>query len=123
MDWRRLKILLSEYPCNIIFSFLYKCFVFLSHMIWLIKNGDLSVTSISTSMFGHVSISSLRSNASLYLYNICITFIFSSLLKHELLKLTYFSNISLSVMFLFLSSGSNHGYLSVGVACSLSLSL
>ena len=87
----------------------------------LIKNGDLSVTSISTSMFGHVPISSLRLNASLYLYNISITFTFSSLFRHEVLKSMYFSNISLSVMFLLSSSGSNHGYLSIELVCSLSL--
>ena len=70
-------------------------------------------------MFGHVAISSLRLNASLYLNNMSITFIFSSLFKHEFFRSMYFSNISLSIKFLLSSSRSNHGYLSVCV-CSLS---
>ena len=91
-----------------------------SSLMWygLMKNGDLFVTSISTSMLGYVPISSLRLNASLYLNNISITFIFSSLLRHELFRLIFFSKISLSVMCLLSSSGSNHEYLSFGASCS-----
>ena len=68
-----------------------------SSLTWygLIKNGDLSVMSIS--MLGHVPISSLKLNASLYLYNIFMTSFFSSSVKHELSRSIYFSNISLSV--------------------------
>ena len=44
----------------------------LKHRIW--KNGELSIMSISTSILGHESISSLKLNVSLYLYNISITF-------------------------------------------------
>ena len=86
----------------------------------LLKNGDLSVTSISASMFRHVPISSARLNASLYLNNISIAFIFSSLTKHELIRLMYFSDVSLLVMCFLSSSGSNHGYLSVDDFCFLS---
>ena len=89
-------------------------------MIWSYKNGNLSVTSISTSILGHVPISSLRLNASLYLYNIYITSLFSSLFRHELSKSIYLSRIYLSVMNLCSSSWSSHGYLSSGDFCSLS---
>ena len=81
------------------------------------------MASISTSMLGHVPISSLRLNVSLYLYSISITLNFSSLFKHDIPKSMYFSNISLSAMFLLSSSGSNHGYLSTGVVCSLSFNV
>ena len=81
-----------------------------SSLTWygLIKNGDLSVTPISTSIFGHVPISSLKINTFLYLYSMFITPFFSSLVKHELSKFMYFSSISLSVMCIHSSLGSNH---------------
>ena len=43
--------------------------------MWSNKNGALSVTAISTSMFGHVPILSLRLNASFYLYKTKFIFI------------------------------------------------
>ena len=43
----------------------------------VMENGDLSITSISTSKLGHMSISSLKLNASLYLYNLSIDSSFS----------------------------------------------
>ena len=94
-----------------------------SSLTWcgLIRNGDLSVTSISTSILGQVQISSLKLNVSLYSYSISITSFFSSLVKHDLSRSMYFSNISLSAIYLHLSFGSNHGYLSSGAFCSFFL--
>ena len=60
------------------------------------KKRDLSVTSTSTSILGHVAISSLKLNVSLYVYNISITCFFSSYVSPDLSKSTYLSNISLS---------------------------
>ena len=77
------------------------------------KNGDLSVTSISTSTLGHVPISSLKLNASFYLYSITITcFFFSSSVRHDLSKFTYVSNISLSDIHFLSSLESDHRYFS-----------
>ena len=74
------------------------------------KNGDLSVTSISTSIFGHVPISSHKLNVSLYFYNISITCFFSTSVRHDLSKSTYLSNISFSYICFLSSLESNHGY-------------
>ena len=79
------------------------CFISLSvnslssFLTWygLIKNGDLSVTSISTFILGHVPIASLKLNASLYLYNRPTTSPFSSLLKHELSKFMYVTHMEI----------------------------
>ena len=54
------------------------------------KNGDLSVTSISTSMLGQVSILSLKLNVYLYLYSITITSFLPFPVKQELSKLCIF---------------------------------
>ena len=54
------------------------------------KNGDLSVMSISTSIFGQVPISSLKLNASLYLYNISMTCFCSESDRHDFSKSTLF---------------------------------
>ena len=97
-----LKILLSIFPYNIIISSLFnKCLVFLSDEVW--SYGDLSVTSISTSILGHAPISSLKLNVSLCLYSISMTSIFSTLFKYEFSKSLYFSNISLCHVFLFIT--------------------
>ena len=48
------------------------------------KNGDLSAASISTFIFGKVPISSLKLNASLYLYNISMTCFFSESVRQDL---------------------------------------
>ena len=53
-------------------------------MVWTYKNGDLSVTSVSTSIFGHVPISSLKLNASLYLYSTLQIMIEKCIFKFEL---------------------------------------
>ena len=74
------------------------------------KNGDLHVMSISTSMFGHVPISSLKLNVSLYLYNISITCYFSTPDRHDLSESTYLSNSSLSDIYFLSLLESNHGY-------------
>ena len=74
------------------------------------KNGDLSVMSISILMLGHSPILSLRLNASLYLYNKSLTYVFSILDKYELSKFMYLSKISLSVMYFLSSVSSNQGY-------------
>ena len=50
------------------------------------KNGDLSVTSISTSILGHAPVSSLKLNASLYLYSMSIPSLFSFSGRHDLSK-------------------------------------
>ena len=76
------------------------------------KNGDLSVIFISTSIFGQVSISSLHLKASLYLYNICMTCFFSGSDRHDFSKSTYLSSISLSDVCLLSSPWPNYGYLS-----------
>ena len=117
-----MKILPLIFLDNMVFSSLYQLKLYLPSFAWLwsYKNWDLSLTSISTSMLGHVPISSLRLNPSLYLYNISITSFFSSFVRHELSKSMYLSNISLSVMYFLLSLESNHGYLSPGSICSLS---
>ena len=52
----------------------------------LMKNGDLSVTSISISILEHVPISSLRLNASLYFFNISSTSFFSFSIRHDFSK-------------------------------------
>ena len=66
-------------------------------------------------MNGQVPISSLRLNTSVN----CSTFSKNSSLPFssnmESLRLSYIQSISLSVIFLLLSSGSNQGYLSSGV--------
>ena len=118
-----LRILLSIFPYSIIASSLYQIntLSFPSNNIWSYKNGGLSVTLISTLILGHVPISSLRLNSSLYLYSKSITSFFSFLLRHELSKSMYVSEISLSVMCLHSSSGSNHGHLSSNDFCSLSI--
>ena len=72
------------------------------------KKGDLSVTSISILMLGHSPISSLKLNASLYWYNESLTCFFSILVKHELSRFTYLSNISLPIIYFLLSISSNH---------------
>ena len=69
-------------------------------MIWSNKTDGLSVTSISTSKFGQVPISSLKLNASLYLYNMSITCYFSESIRQDLSKSTSLSNISLTDIFL-----------------------
>ena len=75
----------------------------------LIKNGDLSVTSISISIFGQVPILSLKLIVSLHVYNMLITCFFSVFDRQDLSKSTYLSNIFLSDIFLLSSSYSNHG--------------
>ena len=60
-------------------------------------------------MLGHVPISSLQLNASLYLYGISITSFFSSSVKHVLYRFIYFSNISLYDIHFLSSILSNHG--------------
>ena len=60
-------------------------------------------------MLGHSPILSLRLNTSLYWYNKSLTCSFSALVKHELFRFTYLSNISLSVMYFLSSVLSNHG--------------
>ena len=80
-------------------------------MIWSNKNGDLSVTSISISMLGHVPISCLKLKASLYLYTISITS-FSSSCRHVWFKSIYLYNISLSDIYFLSSVLPNHGYFS-----------
>ena len=77
------------------------------------KKGLLSVTSISTSIFGQVHISSLKLNVSLYLQINLLTFFFLHLVRHELSRLMYLSNISLSDICFLSSLSSNHGYLSL----------
>ena len=74
----------------------------------------------STLMFGHVPISSLKLNASLYSYMKFLNFCFSHLVKQELSKSIYLSNISLSVIYFLSSLSSNHGYLSVSFVSSSS---
>ena len=83
-----------------------------SSLTWLglIKNGDLSITSISISILGHIPISTLRLSASLYLYSMSITSFFSSLDSHDVSKSIYFSSICLSVIYFLSSLGCNHGY-------------
>ena len=73
----------------------------LLHGNGLVKNGDLSVTSISTAVLGHVPISSLRLNASLYLYNISITSFFSLSVRHDFSKSTYLCPIFLGLSCIF----------------------
>ena len=75
------------------------------------------MSSISTYIFGHVPISSLKLNASLLLYNISITSFFLFLKAVIFLNVHIFSNIS--DIFLFSLSLSNHGYLSSDFAFSL----
>ena len=48
-----------------------------------LKNGDLSITCKSTSVFRHVSVSSLRLNVPLYLFNKSCTSSCSSFEKHD----------------------------------------
>ena len=67
------------------------------------NNADVSVTCISTSMFGHIAISSPKLNASLYLYSMFIIYIFSDPERQDFSKSTYFFNISLSELFVFKS--------------------
>ena len=107
---------------------LHNCFITLSinalssslKCYGLIKNGDLSVTSISALIFWHVPISTLKLKAFLYLYSMPISSFLSSLVKYKSSKCMYLSSISLSVMCLHSSLGSNHGYFSFGNFCSLS---
>ena len=69
-------------------------------MIQSYKNGDLSVTSISTSILGACNyFITYGLNAYLYLYNMSITSFFSAMFKHELSKLYTCLNISLSVIY------------------------
>ena len=89
-------------------------YIFFFYMAWSTKNGDLSITSNSTSILGHVPISSLKLNASQYLYSISISYSFS-----EVFRLIYFSNISLPVKFCLSSSFANQGYGSVDCSSSL----
>ena len=81
-----------------------------SSLTWygLIKKGDLSLMSISTSILEQVPISSLKLNVSLYLCNISTTYFFSVSDRQDLSKSMYLSSISLSDM----SSCSSHGYYS-----------
>ena len=66
----------------------------------------------STSMFGHVPISSLKLNTSLYLYISLLTFFFLHLVRQEFSRFMHLSNISLSVICFLSSLSSNHEYLS-----------
>ena len=72
------------------------------------KNGDLSVTSISTSIFGQVPILSLKLNASFYLYSMSITSFFSLSVKQDFSNSIYFSDIPLSDIYFHSLLGSNH---------------
>ena len=78
------------------------------------------MTSISTSMVWTCTYFISKAKCFFVLEQHIHYLIFSSLSKHELFRLIYFSNISLSVMCFLSSSGSNHGYSSVGDFCSLS---
>ena len=55
-----------------------------------IRNVDLSVTSISRSMLGHVPISSPKLSVSLYLYSMSMTPFFSDSERHDILNLYTF---------------------------------
>ena len=63
------------------------------------KNGYLSITSISTSILGYVSISFLKLNASVYLHNISINSSFSFWFEHSV-QIDILLSISLSIKFL-----------------------
>ena len=58
---------------------------------------------------GQVPISSLKLNASLYLYSISITCFFSESTRHDLSTSMYMSNISLSDLFFLSMFGSFYG--------------
>ena len=92
--------------------FIYDFLILFSNMIWSDKNGYLSIMSIPTSIFGHVPISALKLNASIYLYNISITSSFSSSIKQVLSRFMYYLNISLSDIYFLSSESSNYGYFS-----------
>ena len=78
----------------------------------LTKNGVSSFNFRCTSMNGQVPISSLRLNTSVNYLTFAknSSFPFSS--NTESLRLSFIQSISLSVIFLLMSSGSNQGYLS-----------
>ena len=84
----------------------------------LMKNGILSITSISTSIFGHVPIPSNKQNVSLYLYSIPINSSFSFMVKHKVSRSMYFFNILLPVKLLISSSSVKQGNGSVDCCSS-----
>ena len=73
-----------------------------SSLTWndLMEKGDLSMTYKSTSILGHIPISSLRLNVSLYLTNSLQTSSCSSFDKQDWLRSIVFSIVCLSVIFL-----------------------
>ena len=74
------------------------------------EHGDLSVTYISTSMFGHVPISSLRLNTSLCMDKMSITSFFSTSERHN------FLNLHIFLIYLHLSHfSSHHPYLTMDI--------
>ena len=90
--------------------FLYDFLLFFLIGYGLTKNGVLSFNFGCTSMNGQVPISSLRLNTSVN----CSTFAKNSSLPFssntESLRLSFIQSISLSFIFLLMSSGSNQGY-------------
>ena len=81
----------------------------------LTKNGESSITSMSILILGHWPISSLKLKAYLCSFIIFIRVSFSSDVRSELERSMYLSKISSSVMFLWGSSLSNQGSVSVQV--------
>ena len=91
---------------------LYDFLLFFSHWVGSYKECVSSFSFKCTSMNGQVPISSLRLNMSVN----CLAFSKNSSLPFssntESLRLSFIQSISLSVIFLLMSSGSNQGYLS-----------
>ena len=119
-DWHRCKTFFQYTQVTQSFQVLIQyLFVLLLYVIWPNKEWCLSTTSILTSMLGHMPISSLGLNASLYLYSMSINFSMSFWVKHENSKSTHFSNTFPSVRFLLSSSSFNKRYLSIDYCSSL----